>query len=119
MGDAPRKERVPRGCRVIHMRIERVTGKFGEMGHIFTGDRSGLAMERLTDFNLMEGACERMVVMAPLLRARHPFVGDRGQNVGASLNGCALHVMHHTAYAAHLFTATRPARTAMNQVRQG
>ena len=51
--------------------------------------------------------------------AWHPVRPNRRQDVRAALDGCPLHVVHHTAHTAHFFTTARTTRTAMGQVGQG
>ncbi len=82
-------------------------------------DGAAFGIEGLAQIQITKGARKRMVTVADLGRSRHPLFANRGQNVGAALNGGALHVMHHAADAAQLFATARAARSAMHHMGQG
>ena len=59
-----------------------------------------------------------MDAIFPYRSAPHPLITHRGQHRRATLNGGALQIVFHRAQAAELLAAARPARAAVNQLRQ-
>ena len=51
-------------------------------------------------------------------RAWNPLLADGCEHIGAALNGGALHVVHDTSDAAHLFAAACAAWAAVNHMRE-
>ena len=118
MGHAPRKEGVRGGGLVVHMGVESIAGEMGESLDILQRDFSGGRLEGLAQIQLGETAGEGGVAVGDLFRPRYPLFADGGEDVGAALNGGALHVMHHAANAAQFFAAPCAARPAMHHMRQ-
>jgi hypothetical protein len=75
-------------------------------------------VQRIAHLQFAERFPEWMHTGRLLCGAAHPASGDARDGLRTALNRCALHVVHEAADAAHLFTTTSTARTAVHESRQ-
>ena len=105
-------------CRIlVHVSVERVAGKLGEVFDVFQRDGTRTCRNGFADLQFAEPPGERMRRRLDLFCARQPLSGNAGQNVGRTLNGRALHVVEHATNPAQLLAAAGAARPAMHHVR--
>ena len=73
--------------------------------------------DAVTEIKLFQVFAKRMNVLLAFA-AGDPPLTDAGEGLGRSLQGGALQVVHHPAYASHLFAASRPSWPSVDQARQ-
>src|ERR1041384_2151697 len=95
-----------------------MTAEAGKVHDVRLGDRAPRRDQRFADAEFVECFAERMNAIRELPRSFHPLVAYRRENGRRTLERYPLHVVQHRAMAAEFVAATRPAGTAMNEVRQ-
>lgn len=119
MGDPAGEERMPAHRSVAHMGVEDVAGEMREMLDVLDRDDALARAEAAADLQILKGEPERMGVALDERRPPDPLAGEAGEEGGGALEGRALQVGAQAAHPAEFLAAARPARPAMDEVRQG
>ena len=112
------EEGVPRGGRLIHVGVKRIAREMGEGLDILKSDGAARGVQRFAQGKRAEPAGEGVRGASDFGRAWNPLLADGCEHIGAALNGGALHVVHDTSDAAHLFAAACAAWAAVNHMRE-
>ena len=103
---------------VIHVRVEFVATQIRKRDDIVERDETSAGNVRIANQQLVERFAERMDTVVGRRRTLAPLARDRCNHRRAPLNRRPLHVVQHTARAAHLFAATRATRTTVHKIGQ-
>ena len=118
MGHSAAEQRIAGGFALAHVRVVGIARQSRELLDVLDGDRAFGGIEGIAELQFTKRDAERVAARVILPRTARPALCDRGDRVGRALDGRALHVMHDTADAAHLLTASGPTRAPVHQVRQ-
>ena len=116
--DAAVEKRVLRGGGLVHVCVEGVAGKFGEMVDIVERDFSQVAPDRIAEFELLEGLAERVHTGILLVRATQPAMTDDRKGLGRALDRRTLHIVLDAPNATHFLAAAGAPRPAVDEMRQ-
>src|SRR5690606_11070040 len=97
------------------MGVKIVAADIGKIGNIRFGDGVLGRDDRFADLQLFEMFPENMKRLFHLLRTVLINIGNSRDRGWRTLDGASLQVVFYPAHAAHLLTAARTTRAAVNQ----
>src|SRR5436309_3009869 len=100
------------------MSVKKIAADAGKVDNISFGHGSFVSNQGITYFNLFKIFSERMNHILTDSGAGQVSIHNMSKRSGRTLQGSSLHIMLHSANAAHLFSSSGSSRAAMNEMRQ-